>query len=89
MHADLTGKTEKAAVELRAVPKDLKPRELTHVGKFKKYFIVVKCINLMCNSNQIRLWAVCPVIHKEVSRVGKIVRFSWDTALDLVISCCV
>lgn len=37
----------------------------------------------MCNSNQIRLWAVCPVIHKKVSRMDKIVRFSWDTAFDL------
>lgn len=41
----------------------------------------------MCNFNQIKLWAVCPVIHKKVSIVDKIVRFSWDTALDLVISC--
>lgn len=40
----------------------------------------------MCNSNQIRLWAVCPVIHKKVSRMDKVVRFSWDIALDLVIS---
>lgn len=37
----------------------------------------------MCNSNQIRLWAVCPVIHKKVSRMDKIVRVSWGTAFDL------
>lgn len=58
VHVDLIRRTGKIAVELRAVPKDLKPKEQTYVGKYKKYFIVVKCINLMYNSNQIRLWAL-------------------------------
>lgn len=66
-------------------PKGPQAQRTNTCWKVQKYFIVVKCINLMCNSNQIRLWAVCPVVHKKVSRVNKIVRFPWDTVLDLVI----
>lgn len=40
VHADLTVKTGKTAVELKAVPKDLKPREQTHVGKYKNILLL-------------------------------------------------
>lgn len=39
-HADLREKTEKKAVELRVVPKDLKPREQTYVRKYKNILLL-------------------------------------------------
>jgi len=89
VHADVIGKTGKNTSRAKGRPKGPQAQKTNTHWKVQKYFIVVKCINLMCNSNQIRLWALCPVIQKKVSRVDKIVRFSWDTALDLVVSCCV
>lgn len=39
-HTDPREKTEKTAVELSVVPKDLKPREQTYVRKYKNILLL-------------------------------------------------